>query len=158
MKHGNKGLTFVEVIIAVGVFLIFALGAYSGYTAVYAAISAARFKALAADLANAEFEIIRNLPYTSIGIDGGSPSGVLEGEETVLRDNVTFVVYKYVQYVDDPFDGTAGAGDLIPNDYKLVEVQIDCPTCKNFNPVSFTGIIAPDNLESAYAPTESRMS
>lgn len=145
----QKGFTFIEVVIAVAVFFIFALGAYQGYAAVYAAIAAARHKALAADLVNARFEIIKNLPYTNVGVTGGNPNGVVTGVETVLRDGVSFVVTTTINFVDDPFDGVAGGGDAFPNDYKLVEIDVACLTCKNFTPVVITGTVAPKNLESA---------
>ena len=42
----NKGFTFIEIIIAIAVFIIFALGVYQGFTAVYAAIAAAHTRHL----------------------------------------------------------------------------------------------------------------
>jgi len=145
----NKGFTLVEVLIAIIVFTIFSVGAYQGYAAIYTAIASARHKALAADLANARFEIIKNLPYTNVGTVGGNPNGIIVAQETVVRDNVSFVITTTINNIDDPFDGVIGGGDLIPNDYKLVEINIACPTCKSFDPIVITGRVAPKNLESA---------
>ena len=144
----NQGFTFIEVVISVAVFIIFALGAYQGFTSVYAALAAAHHKALAADLINARFEIIKNLPYTNVGVDGSNPDGVVSALETVMKDGITFTVSTYIEYADDPFDGVWGAGDVLPNDYKLVEITVNCATCKNFTPVVITGRVAPKNLES----------
>lgn len=149
MNSHNKGLTFIEIVIAVAVFFLFALGAYRGYASVYAAIAAARHKALAADLVNARFEIIKNLPYSNVGVSGGNPNGVINASENVSRDGLSFVVTTTIENVDDPFDGIFGAGDAFPNDYKLVEISVSCPTCKSFVPVVITGTVAPKNLESA---------
>lgn len=143
----NKGLTLVEVIIATTTFLIFATGAYQGYLALQAAMFSARYKALAADLINARFEIIRNLPYSEVGIPGGNPNGVVPASEIVVSDNVTFTVLTAIINIDDPFDGTAATGDSFPNDYKLVEISVTCPTCKHFTPVVINSWVAPRNLE-----------
>jgi prepilin-type N-terminal cleavage/methylation domain-containing protein len=145
----SHGLTLIEIIIAVAVFVLFSLAAYEGYTAVYAAIASAHHKALAADLVNARFEIIKNLPYTNVGTVGGNPNGVIPTTENVSTDNITFVVTTTIVYVDDPFDGMSGAGDVFPNDYKLVEISVACAACNNFPPVVITGRVAPKNLESA---------
>lgn len=147
-KNRRRGFTLLEVVIAGAAFLIFATGAYQGYLALQQAIASARYKALAADLANARFETVKNMPYSSVGVVGGSPSGVVPALETVVSDNVSFEVGTTVENIDDPFDGTAGTGDSFPNDYKLVQITISCSTCKNFNPVSFTGWVAPKSLES----------
>ena len=144
----NQGFTFIEVIIAAAIFIIFAVGAYQGYAAVYTAIASARHKALAADLANAQFEIIKNLPYTSVGTIGGNPAGLIVAVETIVRDRVTFTITTTVVNIDDPFDGILGGGDVFPADYKLVEISIECLTCKNFAPVVVTGRVAPKNLET----------
>ncbi len=144
------GFTFVEVVIATAIFLLFAIGAYQGYAALYASISSTHHKALAVDLANTKFEIVRNMPYSTVGTVGGAPSGILSPTETVVRDNVSFTVTTTITNVDDAFDGTAGTGDIFPADYKLVEIKISCASCKNFNPITVTGRVAPKNLESVF--------
>lgn len=148
MKH-YRGFTFVEVVIGIALFLIFVVAAYQSYAAIYAAIASSHHKTLAADLANAQFEIMKNLPYSRVGITGGNPNGVIPASQTVIRDRVEFTVNTTIQNIDDPFDGISGSGDAFPADYKLVEVSISCQSCKNFNPVVITGRIAPKNLESA---------
>jgi len=147
-RRKSRGFTLIEVIIAIAVFSLFAAGAYQGYLSLQAAILSARYKALAADLANARFEIIKNLPYSNVGIEGGNPPGVVSAEESAISDNVTFTITTTIINIDDPFDGLAGSGDAFPGDYKLVEVKIACMTCKNFTPIAITGWVAPKNLES----------
>ena len=145
----QKGFTLIEVVLAVAVFIIFAIGVYQGYAAIYNAIANARHKALAADLANARFEIIKNLPYTSVGTVGGTPNGMVTASETVVSDRVSFSVVTTIVNVDDPYDGVLGAGDVFPADYKLVEIRITCLGCKNLAPITITGRVAPKNLESS---------
>jgi prepilin-type N-terminal cleavage/methylation domain-containing protein len=149
-SNRTRGFTLIEIIVATAVFLVFAMGAYQGFTAIYLAITSTRQKALAADLANAQFEIIRNMPYKQVGTVGGNPSGILPAVQTVARDRISFTITTTVLNRDDPFDGVAGSGDAFPADYKLVEINIACLTCKNFIPVVITGRVAPKNLESAY--------
>lgn len=144
----KKGFTLIEVIIATAVFALFSIGVYQGYFAVYAAIVSAREKAMAADIANAHFEIIKNLPYSSVGTVGGNPSGVVTASQNIVRDSISFAVTTTILNVDDPFDGLSGGADPIPADYKLVEVRVACASCKNFSTMIITGRVAPLNLES----------
>ena len=148
MRNQKRGFTLIEVIIATAVFLLFAVGVYQGYAAIYAAIASTRHKALAADLANARFETIKNMPYTSVGTIGGNPVGVLDQVATTTSDKIPFTVTTTIVNIDDPFDGLSGAGDLFPADYKLVEIKIECLSCKVFAPMVITGRVAPKNLES----------
>jgi prepilin-type N-terminal cleavage/methylation domain-containing protein len=142
----NKGFTFIEVVFAVTIFLIVTLGVYESYRVLYVSMSVANAKILAASLINERFEIARNLPYTSVGTVGGTPSGVLLPSQNLVRDGINWSVSTVVINVDDPFDGSAPA-DTRPADYKLVEVIVGCDSCKNFSPLAVTGIIAPRNLE-----------
>lgn len=152
----EKGFSLIEVVIAVAVFAVFAVGVYQGYSAIYNAVANARHKALAADLANARFEIIKNLPYASVGTVGGNPSGLITASENVTSDRVTFSVVTTIINVDDPFDGLSGAGDIFPADYKLVEIRITCLGCKNLAPIVITGRVAPKNLESSFRSTKEK--
>lgn len=152
-KKLQQGFTLIEVAISVVIFIIFSVGAYQGYAAVYSAIASTRHKAIAADLANARFETIKNMPYSKVGIVGGTgttPPGVIPASEVVVRDGLTLTVGTTIRNIDDPFDGVSGGADLIPKDYKLVEISITCTTCKGFAPVVITGRVAPKNLESAF--------
>ncbi|MBX4195887.1 prepilin-type N-terminal cleavage/methylation domain-containing protein [Candidatus Parcubacteria bacterium] len=142
----QRGFTFVEVIIGVTIFVIVSMGVYKAYSGLYATLSVAHLKVIAADLINERFEIMRNLPYTDVGTLGGNPPGKIPPSQILVRDNVLWSATTTVINVDDPFDGLSGA-DTKPNDYKLVEISISCVNCKNFQPVVVTGRIAPRNLE-----------
>jgi len=144
----GRGFTLIEVIISVVVFLLFAMGVYQGYVSIYTAIAATRYRALAVDLANARFEIIKNLPYTSVGTVGGNPVGLVTPIENTTSDGISFRVTTTIVNIDDPFDGISGSGDLFPADYKLVEVKIECLACKNFAPMIITSRVAPKSLET----------
>ncbi len=147
----NKGFTLVELLVAVGVFLVIIVGVYSAYKAVYDVVSVSRFKITATDLANEKFEVIRNMPYGSVGTVSGIPLGILDREESVTRDGQVFKITTTVRNYDDPFDGVFGGtpNDLSPADSKVVEIQIDCDNCKNFKPVILSGRVSPKNLETS---------
>lgn len=150
VKSG-AGFTLVELIVGVTVFTVLIVAVYGSYQTVYNVVATSRSKISAVDLANEEMELIRNLPYASVGISGGIPNGVLTHSQTIVRDGATFVVLITVRNIDDPFDGTLGGtpNDLSPADSKLVEVEIDCALCKNFKPVITDDRVAPKNLETA---------
>lgn len=141
----------MEIIIGVAVFLIIALSVYQSYAGLLNLVRVSRVKITAANLANEQFEITRNLPYTDVGVVGGVPNGKIPSTQNLTRDGIPFVVEAFVRNTDDPFDGTIGGSpnDLSPSDYKLIEIKIDCPTCKNFTPLTFVGRVAPKNLEAA---------
>ena len=147
----SRGFTFVELVVGIAVFLVVVVGVYSSYTAVFTVVQTSRAKIDAISLIDEQLEIIRNLPYSSVGIVGGIPSGVLSHTQTLVRDTTSFLVTLTVRNIDDPFDGTVNGTpkDTSPADYKLVEVDVDCPTCKNFRTMTVTTQVAPKNLETA---------
>lgn len=147
----KKGFTLVELIVGTAVFLVLIVGVYNAYKSIYDVVSMSRYKIAGIDLANEKFEIIRNLPYSSVGISGGIPNGVLSHIENITRDNQTFTVTTTVRNIDDSFDGTLGGtpNDLSPADSKLAEVEVTCSSCKNFKPIVLTTRVSPKNLETA---------
>lgn len=149
-KNLSRGFTFIEIVIGTAIFLLFAVSIYRAYASLYMSISSARTKTLAVDLANEEFEIVKNLPYASVGTVGGTPVGLIPMSQSIVKDRINFVVDTVIVNKDDPFDGTAGGtpNDAFPADYKLVEFKVSCSSCKNFTPVIITGRVAPKNLET----------
>jgi hypothetical protein len=147
----QRAFTLMETLIGVGLFLMIMVGVYQGYFAVVEAARAATVRLTAANLANEQFEIVRNLPYSDVGVVSGVPSGKIPLTQTLIRGGYTFTVTAAVRNIDLPFDGTIGGNpnDLSPADNKLVEFTISCELCTNFLPLSFTGRVAPRNLETA---------
>lgn len=147
----TRAFTLVEIMVGVFILLIVAMAVYQSYVSVYITISSSHFKIDAADLANEQFEIIKNLPYADVGVSGSIPTGKLAHLQTITRDKVDFVVTTTVRNVDDPFDGTIDGApdDHSPADYKLVEVDVGCAACHNFTTIVITGRVAPKSLETA---------
>jgi hypothetical protein len=111
-----------------------------------------QYRLLAISLANEQFEIARNMPYTSVGVVGGVPNGVIPHIQNLTRGGVTFTVTTTVRNIDLPLDGVVGGipSDSSPADNKSVDIEVSCPQgCRDMQPISLTGQIAPRNLETA---------
>ncbi len=149
-KKLDKGFSILETLVGVAVFILISVSIYQVYMKVLETVSVARAKIVATALANEQFEIIRNLPYADVGIEGGIPNGKIKASQVIVRNNISFIINSTVRNIDDPFDGTlAGSpNDLSPADYKFIEVEINCPLCKNFQPLTISGRVAPKNLET----------
>lgn len=148
----QKGFTLVEVLVATAVFLIIALGLYEGFTMAMRVVNVSKDKVVAVELGNEQIEIIRNLSYDNVGIQGGLPDGSIPHIQTLTRGGIIFTVTTVVRNIDDPFDGQIASttyNDLSPSDYRLVELTIDCAQCKDFAPMTFTTHVGPRGLESA---------
>jgi len=149
--HYQKGVTLVESLVGVAVFMIIAVSVYQAYGLAMNAIRSSRIKITATALANEEFEIARNLSYADVGIVGGLPLGKIPHTQTLVRDGTEFTVETTIRNIDDPFDGTIGGSpnDLSPADYKLIGIDISCASCRNFALLRFTTFVAPRALETA---------
>lgn len=141
----------VETLVGIAVFVVISSAIYQGYVSLFNFISLNQYKIISLNLLNEQFEIIRNLPYADVGIPGGIPSGKIPHIQNITRSGISFVVTTTIRNVDLPFDGTIGGSpnDLSPADNKLVEVEVDCPSCISFIPFSLTTTVAPKNLETA---------
>lgn len=152
IQKRKKGFTFLEVIVGTALFLVIALAGYQAYTTLFILASANQYKILAIELADEQFEIVRNMPYNNIGIVNGIPNGVIPGVQAITRGGVAFTVTTTIRNIDLPFDGIAGSStkpDLSPADNKFVSLTITCASCKNFPPMTLTTEVAPQNLETA---------
>ncbi len=150
-KSSTKGFTLIEVLVAVGIFLIFALGVYGGLQLVFKIVYQSRLRILETSVLSTELEIVRNIPFESVGIAGGIPVGILPYTKTITYDGVSFDIVTTVRNVDDPFDGTIGGtpNDTSPADYKIVEMSIICSNCDQATPVILNTVISPKGLEGA---------
>ncbi len=147
----QKGISLVETLIGVFVFLLIALAVYQSYGLIFKLIGATRLKTAAFELAQERIETIRNMPYADIGVISGIPVGTIARVQDYARAGYTFRATTTVRNVDDPFDGTVGGtpNDLSPADYKLVELNIGCVNaCPGFTPIVETTTIAPRSLET----------
>ncbi|KKQ27542.1 MAG: hypothetical protein US42_C0008G0053 [Candidatus Magasanikbacteria bacterium GW2011_GWC2_37_14] len=143
------GFSLIEVMVGVAVFSLIFVGIYSGVQLVFKVVYQSRLRILETGVLNEQVEIIRNLPFADVGIVNGSPSGVLVRTVTSTRNNIDFLVTRTIRNIDDSFDGLIGGvpNDTAPADYKLVEVEVTCPSCGQREPARLSTYIAPKNLE-----------
>lgn len=145
----RAGFTLISSLVAIAVFLMLGVAAYSLSIASIRGMRAYRESATVAALADQYIEIARNLPYSEIGTVSGNPNGVLPdlpNATSTTYNGTTYQIYYAVSYVDDPADGTIVDGtDSAPNDYKQVKLYI-----KNLEDglvSQFTTTIVPQGLE-----------
>lgn len=147
----NRGFTLIETVIGVAIFAMIATSAWMGLVKIFDAVAILRTKTIAVNLATEQIEIIRNLPYSKVGIQNGLPAGDVPYEQTLERDGKSFLVRTAIRNVDLPFDGLIGGtpNDISPADNKLVEVEVSCMNCsKQIDPIVFSTRIAPMALET----------
>lgn len=150
-KNKKAGLTMVETLVALGLFSLMGYVIYFSYSNVLDAMVDNQLRTQAINLLNNEVEVVRNMPYSDIGINGGYPIGKIQQQKNVSDGVNNFIIKAFVRNFDDPFDGTAGGNpnDTAPADYKIVEFEISCSNCPHFNPLTTTTTVAPKGLESS---------
>ena len=147
----NKGFTLIETLIAIAIFAIVGTAIYFSYSNVLDIVVKSKLRSAMIAVMESEIEIVRNIPYPDVGVQGGAPSGNLKSQKIILYEGIEFNVNTTVRNVDDPFDGLVGGSpsDLIPGDYKLVEIEVSCVTSCLVSPIKATTTTAPKNLERA---------
>ncbi len=150
-RNNKQGFTLIEVLVAMGIFLLFAVGVYGAMAFVSKIVYQSRMTILETAVLSEELEIARNLPYVDIGTVGGVPAGPLQQTKTVVRDGASFRITTSVTNQDDPFDGTLSGypADTSFADYKLVEMSAICISCTQKTPVTISTIVGPKALEGA---------
>lgn len=138
----KKGFSLIEVMVGTAIFLIVAVAVYSSIVSITHLAQGSQARNLAVELAAEQLEIIRNLPYSSIGLTNGIPLGVLPQNQSLNRGGMSFNVLLTIRNINLS-TSTVQASD------KLVEVEVNCPGCRDFQPVILTGQISPANLQSA---------
>lgn len=151
-RRHTSGFSLVETLVATAIFLLVSVAVYEAHSIVFKLVSLNRAKTAALALAEERIEVVRNMPYADIGIVDGVPAGAIERSQSFDRAGFMFFATTTVRNIDDPFDGQIGSttkNDLSPADYKLVEIDIDCPACKDFSPFTVTTTAAPKSLETS---------
>ncbi len=122
-SKNQKGVSLVEVVVGVAVFAIIATAFYFSINVVIDAVEISRRKTVATNLANEQMEILRNMPYSVVGVIDGNPAGPIPASQTKTVDNIDYEINTYISYVDDPYDDTFPT-DPYSADYKRARVEV----------------------------------
>lgn len=116
----ERGQTLVEVIIAMSVLAVLALGITGAANLTMRVSHDSERKNIALGVANEEMEFVRSIAYNDVGFSSpqnDDPSGILGYSEEVTRNNQTYNISRRVEYIDDPITA-------LTEDYKKVMMLV----------------------------------
>ncbi len=139
----KKGFSLIEVLIGTAIFLIVGLAVYNAFVSLFQLANLNQARVLGVELADEQFEIIRNMPYVNVGLTNGVPQGVLPQNQTLVRGGFTFAVTLVIRNINLATSSFQASS-------KLIEVDVTCASCQqSFTPINLTGQVSPANLQSA---------
>lgn len=143
----TNGISLVSVLIGIAIMMTVFITLFSSFNALLKFAERNRLRANAIMLANEHIETIRALPFDSVGTIGGLPPGDIPQNETVVFDGRSYNRRTFIQYIDDPADGT-GASDTLTADYKRVKVEMSYDYAGVTQSFSIVTTVAPKSQES----------
>ncbi len=145
-----RGFTIIEVVVSMLIVSMLVVAVLGMYTYALGQVAETRAQTDALTLAEEKIEVIRNLPYDSVGTTSGIPSGSILANETVTRNATPFTVATSIVYIDDPFDGTVGGtpNDLLGNDYKKARVDVSWTGRYGARTVLAVATVSPKGIET----------
>ncbi len=145
----KRGMTLIDVIVGTALMLIMFLAIFGVLRASILVANLAKSRAGASSLAESQMEYLRGISYDDLGTIGGIPAGVVPQNKTVTNDGVTYNIYTYIQYIDDPADGL-GDDDTnsITTDYKLAEVTVSYWSAGSTHKITLISNFAPHGIET----------
>jgi len=142
-----QGISLVEMLIGIAIISMVFVTLFASFQAMLTFAERNRLRANALMLANEHIEVIRALPFDSIGTVAGLPSGSIPQLETIVYDNHEYTRRTFIQYIDDPADGT-GAADTLTADYKRIKVEMGYDFRGTTQSFSLVTTMAPKSQES----------
>ncbi len=121
----QSGVTLIDTLVGVALMALVFVGIAGAFKLSVQIVTNNKARSGAIALADQRMEYIRSLAYSAVGTVGGIPSGLIPQNETLRFNGVSYVRRTYIEYDDDPKDGS-GASDAnsIVEDYKSVKVQV----------------------------------
>ncbi len=129
-KISKKGFTLIDVLVGAALMLIVFLGIFGAYQLGLKVVGLSKTRIDATALVNQQMEIIRNLPYESVGTEGASlpyAEGVLDPATTTVRNNIEYTINSQIKYIADGADGLVAPEDDCYLDYKRAEIRVSWP-------------------------------
>lgn len=137
-------MTFIDIVIGVAFFSMIFMSLFIVATLSAELVSSTKAKTVGMSLAHDHIENIRSLSYASVGIIGGSPSGIIPASHEIVVHGVTYTVETAVVYADDPTDGVGqGDSDGNPNDYKRVHIEVSWDFKQEGRSFALVTLVAP---------------
>lgn len=144
-----KGMTLVELLVAIGVLMLVFGGLMGSIQFVMALIGSSKAQAGGIALANEKIEYIRSLPYDDVGTVGGIPNGLIPQNSSTTLNGIEYSERVLIGYVDAPEDGTDASDENgIVSDYKLVKVEYSWDYKGNAKTISLLSNIVPRGIET----------
>lgn len=150
MKKKKQGFSLIEVLVVIFIAAVVFTTFYTVAMVGSRFIIEAKNRLAAVAVANESMEIIRNLAYENVGVDGNVeiPGNLLASEEKIINGN-EYKIETDVRYVDDSMDGVF-PDDAIQNDYKIVRITVSwVDTAGQTQSVSSTSRFVPSGLETS---------
>ena len=144
-----RGFGLVDVIVGIALMLVLFLALFGVLRTSLMLSAIAKANAAAVEVASTQMEYLRGLSYDSLGTVGGIPSGPVPQLATSTVDGVVYVTRVYIEYYDDPADGT-GANDTngVTTDYKVGKVTVSYSLNGLAKSVTLVSNFAPPGIES----------
>lgn len=148
----RRGFGLVDSLIGVAVVSIVFAAALSVIRLNFVFISEGKARTGALFLAQEKIESIRALPYASVGVAGGAPSGSVVSPESISLNGISYTRETTIAYADDPHDGQGGSDDEdddgsgsggVADDYKKAKVTVRWTTRNSEKSLSFFTNVAP---------------
>ncbi len=145
----RRGMSLIDVVVGVALLSVLLLALMGVLRASLLVSSLAKAKAGATATAQVQMEYLRSLTYANLGTEGGIPSGIVPEYATTTEDGFTYVTHTFIEYVDDPADGT-GVNDTngITTDYKRALVSVSYEAGGSPRSVALVSEFAPPGIES----------
>jgi hypothetical protein len=148
--RNNQGLSLVGVIIGIGLMILLFLGVFGMFRSSLAILFDSTARSGAAALMEERMEYIRSLPYRDVGTKNGIPPGVLEETETITLNDITYQRRTFVQFYDDPADGTGASDDNnVTQDYKRAKVAVTWEDGGRTRTIESASFIMPNGIETS---------
>lgn len=149
-KNISDGFSYIELITSSTFIIIIFTAFISLISTSYKFIGISKTQTTARSIANQQLELIRNLPYDSVGTISGIPNGSIPQNTTKNINGQNYFINTSIIYIDDPFDGTSPI-DILPSDYKSVRIRVtwDGPFTSTEKGITLLTHIVPKGIESS---------
>jgi hypothetical protein len=148
-RQSVRGVSLIDAVVGSALVLLIFLALIGLMRSSLLVASLAKAKAGATAVGDNQMEYIRSLPYDSVGTVGGIPAGVVAQTSTTTQNGIAYGVRTFIEYVDDPADGTGGSDtNAITTDYKRVKVSVTYTVRGVLREVAMVSTYAPASIET----------